>query len=66
MNNQERAFQNLEFAGEGCWRKVAEEMLIAAYVPESDQLSYDQALQIALERDEAAARQLATDVLQSA
>lgn len=44
-------------------RSITEDVLIGVYVPEADQLDHGAALQIALERDEAAARQLAADVI---
>jgi hypothetical protein len=63
IGQSQAVLKPVERAAEGAWRQVAEDMLIIAYVPEADQLSHEQALQLALERDEIAARQLAIDVL---
>jgi hypothetical protein len=40
---------------ETVWRQVAEDMLIYTYVPEADRIGHEQALQLALERDQIAA-----------
>lgn len=41
------------------WRDLAEDMLILTYVPEANLLTRDEALELALERDLAAANALA-------
>lgn len=45
------------------WREIAEDMLIKTYVPEADYLSRKDALELALERDLAAATALEESVL---
>ncbi len=43
------------------WKDIAEDMLIAAYVPEAEHLTREEALKLALERDKEAAMQLYED-----
>jgi hypothetical protein len=40
------------------WKNIAEDMLIAAYVPDAENMTREDALKLALERDEQAAMQL--------
>ena len=49
--NQERTAEE--------WRELATDMLILTYVPEADRLTRQDALELALERDLAAANSLA-------
>lgn len=46
---------------EKVWAQVAKEILISVYVPEAEQMSYEDALQLAIERDHKAAEQLVED-----
>ena len=48
---------------ENVWKTVAEDMLIAAYVPEADTMSRSDALELALQRDAQAAEVLQQEVL---
>jgi len=45
------------------WKQIAEDMLIAAYVPNSPKLGRRDALELALQRDAQAAFQLEQDVI---
>ena len=45
------------------WKEVAEEMLIQVYVPEADQMTREEALELALERDLQRAADLQTDCI---
>lgn len=49
---------------ETLYRQAAEDMLIAVYVPEAEYLTHEQALDLALVRDLAAAQALRADVTQ--
>ena len=49
---------------EKLYRQAAEAMLIAVYVPEAEYLTHEQALDLALVRDMAAAQALRADVTQ--
>ncbi len=46
---------------EAFWRQVVEDSLIAAYVPEAELLSHQEALDLALSRDLEAARRVCED-----
>jgi hypothetical protein len=46
------------------WQELAEDILIRVYVPEADQMSHQDALRLAQERDIEAARNLYIDVAQ--
>jgi hypothetical protein len=43
------------------WRNIAEYELIVTYVPEADQMTRAEALELALQRDEEATKQLVQD-----
>lgn len=47
---------------EETWRKISEDILIAVYVPEADQMSREDALDLAMERDRSASEVLVEDV----
>lgn len=48
---------------EESWREFAEDLLIRVYVPEAEQLTRQEAIELAMERDEQAARELYEDVM---
>lgn len=50
-----------ETFSEKVWRHMAEEMLIAVYVPDAEGMTRAEALELALERDKAAALALQND-----
>lgn len=49
---------------EDVWKKIAEDMLILAYVPEASQMTCAEALELAQERDLQASRSLAEDAVE--
>ena len=66
MSDQVIPITETPFHTEQQWQKIAKDILIAAYVPNSPELGRRDALELALQRDAQAAFQLEQDAISEA